>query len=163
LLTKDPPHIVETVSRKGLASKNSRHEFLIIRSSVTRHIQHLVFFTTHGAYALYGASNMSSAIISDVIWNGVGVLSGLEIENTSWFTWRRSRSKMAGTDPYDAAIAVAGYPSLQKAWVAQAAAGYPNLQKAWAANAAAGHPNLKKAQAASTAAGYPGLKKSLAV
>ena len=129
----------------------------------THHIKNLVFFSFHGSHALFGSSSISSSIAADVIWNSVCTLSGLDIRNTSWFTWRGARSGQAWSDPYQAAQAAAGYPGLKKAQAANAAAGHPNLKKAQAANAAAGHPNLKKAHEAEVALGYPKLKKAHAV
>lgn len=178
LFTKDLSHIVETVSRRGLTSKNSRHEFLILRDLATHHIKNLVFFSFHGSHALFGSSTISSSIAADVIWNSICTLSGLDIQNASWFTWRRTRVGQVGTDPYQAAQAAAGYPNLKKgrailaalgdphrkkAREVHAALGYPGLRKGHSTQAADGYTHLKQSANAQAAAGYPNLRKAWAV
>jgi len=177
LLSNDKSHVLEEVSREGITSTSSRHRFYIIRSKATRRITNLVLVAYHPSYAYYLGGSIYQSIMTDVIWNSVAVLSGIEIECAPWFTHKKSRmvierdiehimrASMAGAAQQRAAwfpnIKKAreasfkarterGFPELAKARANQAAAGYPNLQKSWENQAAKGYPNLVKAKEANS-------------
>ena len=115
-----------------------------------------------------------SSIFSDVVWNIICTISGLETQYASWFTWKHTHN---GVDQ-DAievqralgfpnlklgpkAVAARGFPNVPKSLEVMAARGWPNLKKGLEIQAVNGWSGLKKARQVHRALGFPGVKKSL--
>jgi len=113
LITNDKSHFVERISKTGLTSKTSQHEFLIVRSTKTNRVTNLTFFTFHGSAAFYPTNTISACILADATWNAACALSEVPILNQSWLTWAAGPSRAAHR-ALNETLAARGYPNLQK-------------------------------------------------
>jgi len=159
LITNDKSRFVERISKAGLTSKKSQHNFLVVRSAETSRVTNLIFFTFHGSAAYYPTNTISTRILADATWNAASALSEVPILNQSWLTWAAGPSRTANR-ALNETLAARGYPNLQKGRATQAAGGYVGLRKALDIQAAAGYPGLQKTRDIQAALGYPNLQKA---